>query len=122
MSTAKWQEWLSAFDPNKANMDRSPSYDAERQFRFGVEMAALRRRFRQEVEEYDPSLWRCWADQNGDCWGDTVVDHIHPISLFWSKRNRMGNLQCLCQRHNERKGNSQPLDYRPTWLRERYPN
>ena len=109
-------------DPNKANTDYPPTYRAYREFYRG-EWPRIRAQFKLEIESYDPMLWRCWADRTGrTCWGKITVDHIHPVELFWSRRARMGNYQCLCARHDEQKGNSQPLDYRPSWLRERYPD
>jgi hypothetical protein len=122
MMTAEYHALLREKDPNKENLDYPPTFNAYRDF-YRNEWVPIRWEFKAEIETIDPMLWRCWADRTGKtCWGKVNVDHIYPVELFWSKRSRMSNFQCLCERHNERKGNSQPLDYRPTWLRERYPD
>lgn len=41
------------------------------------------------------------------------VDHIKPVSLYWSLRLSISNLQVLCSECNQGKGNWDETDFRP---------
>jgi 5-methylcytosine-specific restriction endonuclease McrA len=107
MTSAEYQAWLRTQDQNKHHVDYPHDYNELLAFYKSAEWRDLRDWFKDEVVRHG-SL-ECWGDvTHRTCWGDLNVDHIHPVRFRWSRRLCRGNLQILCERHNEHKGNSDP--------------
>lgn len=61
------------------------------------------------LQKYNATCLLCGASSRD---AKICVDHIRPISLYWSKRFDLDNLQTLCEDCNKGKSNKHITDFR----------